>query len=208
MTAVKLCGITRIEDARLAAELGVEFVGLNFWPGSPRCVPLAAARAIAGAVRGRVRLVGVFVDERPGEVEAIAAQVGLDLLQFHGGEEPGTLAPFGERAIKVLRGAGRPAAAQFAAYPGAWGFLVEPARSGAIGGSGEPWPYGEAAGLPTAKPVFVAGGIGPENVRAVLAAARPWGVDVCSRIESRPGIKDAERVRRLVEEVRNAQALA
>jgi phosphoribosylanthranilate isomerase len=208
MTAIKLCGITRIEDARLAADLGVEYLGLNFWPGSPRCVSPEAARAIADAVRGRVRLVGVFVDQPPGEVEAIAAQVGLDLLQFHGGEARETLAPFGARAIKVLRGAGRPAAAHFAAYPDAWGFLVEPARSGPIGGSGEAWSYGEAAALPTAKPVFVAGGIGPENVRAVLAAARPWGVDVCSRVESRPGTKDAERVRRLVEEVRNAQALA
>jgi len=208
MTAVKVCGVTNVEDARLAAELGADFLGLNFWRGSPRRVSVEAARGIAEEVRGRVRLVGVFVNHPAEEVASIARAVELDLLQFHGDEEPETVAIFGPRAIKVLRTAKRPEPGLFAAYPAVWGFLVEPARPGVYGGSGEPWSYGEAAALPSEKPVLVAGGIGPENVRAVIAAARPWGVDVCSRVECRPGAKDAALLRRLFEEVRHAQALA
>jgi phosphoribosylanthranilate isomerase len=204
--AVKVCGLTRVADARLAVELGAAFVGLNFWEGSPRRVTVEAARAIADAVAGRALLVGVFVNQPAAEVERIAATVGLDLLQLHGDEDAAAVAAFGARAIKVLRAAGRLEARRFDEHPQVWGFLVEPRRPGAYGGTGEPWAYAEGAGLPTAKPVLLAGGIGPENLRAVLAAARPWGVDVCSAVEARPGVKDAARLRRLFEEVRHAQA--
>jgi phosphoribosylanthranilate isomerase len=200
---IKVCGVTRAEDALLAAELGADFLGLNFWPRSPRRVGLEEARAIADAVRGRVRVVGVFVNPCAEEV-ALAEGVGLDLLQFHGDETPAHLAPFAARSIKALRAGERPGDELFAAYPDVWGFLVEPRRQG-YGGSGEAWGYAAAADLPTRKPVFLAGGIGPENVRSVVAAARPWGVDVCSRVEARPGVKDPARLRRLFEEVRDAR---
>ena len=108
---VKICGVTRAEDARRAADLGADFLGLNFYPRSPRFLAAGAAREIAEAVRGKARLVGVFVNESPHRVEEIAEQVGLDLLQFHGDERAADLAPFAERAIKVVRCAGRPDAA-------------------------------------------------------------------------------------------------
>jgi phosphoribosylanthranilate isomerase len=200
---VKICGVTRAVDARRAADAGADFIGLNFFPGSPRFLSIDAAREIADAVRGRVDLVGVFVNEPLERVEEIAERVGLDLLQFHGDEEAADLAPFGARAIKVVRCAGRPAAAELAGFAGAWGFLLEPRHPRLYGGAGEEWDFRQAADPPTSKPVFLAGGLGPGNVRRALRQARPWGIDVCSRIESAPGVKDARLLDELWREIEN-----
>jgi phosphoribosylanthranilate isomerase len=205
---VKICGVTRVEDARRAAALGADFLGLNFYGGSPRCVTAEAARAIADAVRGQVRLVGVFVNEPPHRVEKIAEQVGLDLLQFHGDEGAADLAPFGERAIKVIRCAGRPDAAELASFAAVWGFLLERRNPRLYGGAGEEWDFRQAADPPTAKPVLLAGGLGPDNLRRALREARPWGIDVCSRVESAPGVKDPRLLERLFREAHDAQAPA
>ncbi len=202
---VKICGVARIEDARRAAELGADFIGLNFYSGSPRCVGVEAARAIANAARGRARLVGVFVNEEAPRVEEIAERVGLDLLQFHGDEGAAELAPFGGRAIKVVRCAGRPDAAELAGFPGVWGFLLERRHPRLYGGAGEEWDFRQAADLPTAKPVLLAGGLGPDNLRRALREARPWGIDVCSRVESAPGVKDGRRLERLFAELKRAK---
>lgn len=209
---IKICGVTNVVDARRAVEFGADLIGLNFWPRSPRFVAAARAAEIAATVRGRsggaTAVVGVFVRESPVRIAALAHEVGLDLLQFHGDEDEETLAPFGERAIKALRWSGRPPAAWFGRYAGAWGFLLDrQATPGALpGGTGRAWDYAEAADLPTAKPVLLAGGIGPDNVRAALAAARPWGIDVCSRVESAPGVKDPRLLEALFKEARDGEA--
>lgn len=192
---VKICGVTRVADAELAVELGADFLGLNFYPASPRYLELAAAERIAAAVAGRTRLVAVTVNASSAELAAIAPLV--ELIQFHGEEGPEELAPWGERTIKVLRPE-EGAADQAALYPGVWGFLLEP-RSPGYGGSGESWDWAAAPRPATDRPVFLAGGIGPHNVRA--AAAGAWGIDVCSGVESRPGIKDAARMKRLFSEL-------
>ena len=193
---VKICGITRVEDAELAIELGADFLGLNFYPQSPRCVDLAAARRIAAAVAGRTRLVAVTVNAGRRRIEEILPLV--ELIQFHGDEGPEAVLPWAERAIKVVRPeAGEADVA--ALYPDVWGFLLEPRRPG-YGGSGRPWDWTAAAWQGTDRPLFVAGGIDPGNVRR--AAADAWGIDVCSGVESRPGVKDAGLMKRLFSELR------
>jgi len=194
---VKICGVTRLEDAELAVELGADFLGLNFYPASPRCLDIDAARRIADAVAGRARLVGVTVNAGAQRIEEILPLV--ELIQFHGEEGPEEIQPWAERAIKVLRPEAREPEEE-ALYPGVWGFLLEPHRPG-YGGSGQPWDYGSATLPVTDRPVFVAGGIDPGNVR--MAAAGAWGVDVCSGVESKPGIKDAGLMKRLFSELRN-----
>lgn len=201
---VKICGVTRVEDALASVELGAGFVGLNFFPPSPRCLTPARAREIADAVRGRALLVGVFVDRPRTEVEAIDAAVGLDLLQFHGDEPPEDLAPFPGRAIKVFRtDGGGLESVEFARYPGAWGFLFDIRHPKLYGGTGAAWPWGRAAPLTGERPVFVAGGIGPCNARRAAEESRAYGIDVCSGVESRPGIKDPGLLRRLFGELRD-----
>ncbi len=208
MTRIKVCGITSVEDARLAVETGADLIGLNFYPLSPRAVPPERARSIADAVRGEATVVGVFVNAAPGWVEEIAAAVGLDLLQFHGDESPEDLLRFGARAIKALRWTGRRDVARLGEYPQVWGFLLDRKHDSLYGGSGEAWDYRAVAGLDCGKPVLLAGGLSPRNVRSAVAEVRPWGVDVASGVESTPGRKDRELLRRFVAEVRDGETPA
>ena len=200
---VKVCGVTSPEDAVLAVERGADFLGLNFYPPSPRHLAPERAAEIAAAAREtrpEIRLVGVFVNLEPAEIERIAATVGLDLLQFHGDETPAQIAPTADRAIKVMRVRERLDPASFEEFPGVWGFLVDYRHPELYGGSGESWDFSSLAGL-LATPDFIAGGLGPQNVRAALAASGAWGVDVCSGIESSPGKKDPHLLDRLFSEI-------
>jgi len=200
---IKICGITSVEDAEAAVELGADFVGLNFWGRSPRRVDVPVAREIAEAVRGRTSLVGVFVNEAPGEVAKIVDAVGLDLAQFHGDETPEELAPWGARALKAVRFSGELDVELLAGFKTVWGFLVEPQRD-SYGGTGRSWSYSKARGLPRDRPFLLAGGLRPENVAEAIAACSPWGVDVCSGVESEPRVKDTQAIWKFVSEVRHA----
>lgn len=201
---VKICGVTTPGEALLAAELGADFLGLNFFPPSPRYVEPRAAVEIAGVVRDRrpdVRLVGVFVNRPLAEVEEIADGVGLDLLQFHGDETPASLGPVAARSIKVFHVLERPDPGVLAGYDQVWGYLFDYRHPALYGGSGQSWDFSSLAGLRLDKPVFIAGGLAPDNVRVAVAASRPWGIDVCSGVESVPGKKDPELLRRLFAEL-------
>lgn len=217
---IKICGVTRTADARLAAELGADLLGLNFHPPSPRCVHPARAREIAAAVGGRIPLVGVFVNRPPGEIEELVETVGLDLVQLHGDEPPEEVARFGARAIKVFRRETPPEAEELARYPQVWGFLFDVPHESLYGGTGRSWAYEAVVGRPDlpqrvgGRAVLIAGGVSPDNVAGIRAAVEAAGfgddlsvgVDVCSGVESAPGIKDRERMERLFSEVRDGQS--
>jgi phosphoribosylanthranilate isomerase len=202
---IKVCGVTRVADAVACAELGVDMVGLNFHPPSPRYVEVAAARRIADAVRGRVELVGVFVDREPDGVAAMAEAVGLDRLQFHGDEPAGEVGHFGDRALRVFRV--DPArsfdGALLADYPRAWGFLFDLAAPDVHGGGGRSWPYERIAAVRDSRPILVAGGVTPETAADALRRSGAAGVDVCSGVEAQPGVKDPAAIERLVAVVRH-----
>ncbi|NWF85168.1 MAG: phosphoribosylanthranilate isomerase [Bryobacteraceae bacterium] len=186
---VKICGITNADDALAAVEAGADALGLNFWPGSPRYVTRERARQILSVIPGGVLRVGVLVDETAAPVE------GLDVLQIHG---EGAQVPAGRwwRAIA----AGKAIRETIEKTPGAEAFLVDTPSGQARGGTGRTFDWTLAAGL-EAK-VILAGGLAPENVADALAAARPWGVDACSRLERAPGVKDHARMRAFVRAVR------
>ena len=207
-TLVKVCGVTDPANARLAVEMGADFLGLNFYPRSPRYVDVDRAREIVSAAQDAnpwVMMVGVFVNRPAAEVEEIDAQVGLDLLQFSGDETPETVARYAERAVKAFRTGGDPGAGELAAWSNVWAWLFDAPHGSLYGGTGAAWNFGAVSGRTGERRVFLAGGLGPDNVREAIAASRPFAVDVCSRVESAPGIKDPELLRRLFEEVRNAQ---
>jgi phosphoribosylanthranilate isomerase len=200
---VKVCGVTDPANARAAVEMGADYLGLNFYPGSPRFVTVQRALEIAAEVAGRAPLVGVFVDAPAPEVEEIAGRVGLDLVQLSGGERPEYAAPFAGRAIKAFRTGGLPPRAELEAWSEVWGVLIDAPHDTLYGGTGEAWDYGAVDGM-DGRRLFLAGGIGPGNARRAVAAA-PYAIDVCSRVESAPGIKDLELLRRLFEEVRHGE---
>lgn len=196
---VKICGITRPEDALLAAELGARFVGLNFYPGSPRYLAVERAQRVADAVRGRVELVGVFVDAACDTILAATEAVGLDLIQLHGAEEDALIAELSRPVIKAVRTA--PASFDPAAFPHAWAFLFDTPHAVLNGGTGAAWEYGALAGHRPARPTFIAGGIRPATARRALAESAADGLDVCSGVESAPGIKDPALIAELMTEV-------
>ncbi len=177
---VKICGITNLEDALAAVEGGAGALGFNFWPGSPRHVTPQRARAVIGELPAGVCKVGVFVDEAPETVAAVAREVGLDVAQLHG-HETGSNFPQGVRVWKAIRIGGSFDRAGLDQYP-AEALLLD----GLANGVAFDWTL--AAGVP--KKVIVAGGLDASNVGRAIAQARPWGVDACSRLESAPGKKD------------------
>ena len=208
---VKVCGVTRVEEARHAVALGAAMIGLNFYPPSPRFLRQERAREIADAVRGAATVVGVFVDRPRAEVEAIDEAVGLDLLQLHGDESPDYVAAFGEKALQVFRTDGDLSAVALGEFPQAWGFLFDVRPPTLYGGSGVAWSYGALRALMGSaelldqegrrRPILVAGGIGPGNASRAARASGAWGVDVCSGVESAPGVKDFHLLDQLFEEV-------
>jgi phosphoribosylanthranilate isomerase len=201
---IKICGITRVSDAVACAELGVDLLGLNFYPRSPRYLEMERAREIADSVRGRVELVGIFVNSTVRKVEVVDRRVGLDRLQFHGYEPAEMVNRFGNRAVRAFRV--DPEAGfdvrRLDSYPDSWGFLFDVAGSEGYGGSGLAWPYETISSVEVDRPTLIAGGVGPENARDALERSGAGGVDVCSGVESAPGVKDPSAIERLVREVR------
>jgi phosphoribosylanthranilate isomerase len=201
---IKVCGITRLQDALAAVEAGVDAVGFNFAPASPRRLDPEAARAIAAALPPYVVRVGVFVDAVPVLLEEILRHAGLHVAQLHGDEEPGTC-----RALRVPWYKAHRVGAGFdpegIGRYGTGAFLLDTAVEGAAGGTGRTFDWKVARRAAVLGPVILAGGLAPENVAAAVEAARPWAVDVNSGVESAPGVKDAAR---LAEFVRRARAAA
>lgn len=205
MTRVKICGITNVADACAAADAGADLIGLNFWPGTPRCVTMPRAREIADAVRGRVQVVAVFVDALEDEIRRTADAVGADFVQLHGAESAElaeSLKPL--RVIKAFHVAGLADLAQLAGFP-AEVCLLDARVERMPGGTGRTIDWQLAREASRHGPILLAGGLTPENVAEAVRVARPWGVDTASGVERAPGIKDARKVANFVENVRRAE---
>jgi phosphoribosylanthranilate isomerase len=198
---VKICGITREDDARLCVEAGASAIGLNFVPSSKRRVDEAAARRIVDAVAGRVEVVAVIADLPSDEVQRLRASTGIEWMQLHGDEAPAALDALLPRAFKAVRiGDARDvrAAEAFAGER----LLVDAKVPGEAGGTGVAFDWSLVTALAARRRLILAGGLAPGNVARAVRAVRPWGVDVASGVESAPGIKDADEVRAFVREAR------
>lgn len=201
---VKICGITRVDDALEAARLGADALGFVFHPASPRFVTAARAAEIIAALPPFVASVGLFVDAEPEVVNDVLRQVPLDLLQFHGAETPAQCARHGRPWIKALAVAPGIDLLQSAAlFRGGRGLLLDAFVPGSHGGTGctADW-----ASIPHRMPVPVvlAGGLHPGNVGAAIRAVRPWGVDVSSGVEREKGVKDHHKLAAFMGGVRDA----
>lgn len=207
MTAIKICGLTRVEDALHAAACGADLLGMIFVPASPRRVSVDRAAEIAQAVRatyscGSPLLVGVFVDAPAEHVRQISAQCGLDLVQLHGDESPAYAASLGMPYI-LARRVGRPGALGDLYRYHPWAYLLDSYDPARAGGSGAAWTWTRMEdSLPAGARLILAGGLMPENVQEGLRAVRPWGVDVASGVEERPGIKDPAHVEAFIVQVK------
>lgn len=202
MTAIKMCGMTREEDAQAAAALGVHALGFVIWPDSPRGTTLDVAARLIRALPPFVTPVGVFVNPSRALV-ADAVQAGIRLVQIHGrspwadGTEPVPVlqvvhfAPEGRDGIEP-------------AVPPGRAVLLDASDPGRPGGTGRTVDWVGAARLAAARPVVLAGGLTPDNVGRAIETVRPYAVDVASGIEARPGVKDHGLMRRFVEAVRAA----
>jgi phosphoribosylanthranilate isomerase len=190
---VKFCGITRLVDARAAVNAGATWLGFNFYPPSPRYIaPEKAAGIIAELPRGIVS-VGVFVNEPPAVVEAIARQAGLSRVQLHGDEPPADLAALAAwQPLKALALRTSADLARLDDYPDA--LLLIDAPSPDFGGSGQTGDWALAHAAAARRRILLAGGLRPENVAEAVRQVQPWGVDVASGVESAKGIKSAELV--------------
>jgi phosphoribosylanthranilate isomerase len=199
MVKVKICGITNLGDARVAADAGADAIGLVF-AESPRRVSVERAKEIAAALPQDVLKVGVFVDAGPEEVLRIAREVGLDYAQLHGDEPPEAVAEIrGGRVgvMKALRVRNAEALAVIEQY-GADLFLLDTWSAKARGGTGVRFDWELAKSLIGRDNIVVSGGLDPENVREAIEYFEPYGVDASSSLEERPGKKSGERVRRFV----------
>jgi phosphoribosylanthranilate isomerase len=197
---VKICGVTRGEDALAAVRLGADALGFNFWPGSKRHITAAAARGIIARLPPFVTPVGVFVNQLEGEMRAIAAETGIQVFQLHGDEPPELCARLPLPVVKAIPVDQVRALSRLLSYEVSAFLLDTPSRG--YGGSGEPFDWSLAEGVSEVAPVILAGGLTPENVAAAVRAVRPYAVDVASGVESSPGVKDMARMSRFFAAVR------
>ena len=202
-TRIKICGITRVEDARSAAQAGADAIGLVFFPPSPRFLSLRQARAIRAALPPFVSAVALFVNAPREEVTRVIEEVVPDVLQFHGEESPEYCASFGLPYIKACRvKRGVDLLEYLRPFSGASGWLADAYVEG-YGGAGTSFDW-SVVPAQRARPLILSGGLALDNVAEAVRRVRPWGVDVSSGVEFAKGIKDAAKIAAFITEVNNA----
>ena len=199
---IKFCGITRVEDAQLAAAMGVDALGFVFTRQSRRFIQPAAARAIIRQLPAFVSAVALFMDDEPAWIRQVVSMVAPQYLQFHGNEPATDCASHGLPWVKAIPMASVADVASYAdKFPGAAGFLLDAHASGEAGGQGQRFDWSNRPRLD--RELILAGGLDAGNVSEAIRRMRPFAVDVSSGIESAPGIKDAARMLAFVEAVHN-----
>ena len=201
-TQVKICGVTNVADALAAAEAGADMIGLNFYEKSPRYISFATASEISRALPPFVLRVGVFVNPEESQVVEAIAACGLNLLQFHGDEDSNFCTQFGLMSVKALRVRDAESLQTLENF-NTDAFLLDAYAKSGLGGTGEKFNWDLAVvAQKFGKPIFLAGGLTPENVADAVKQVRPFAVDVSSGVESAPGKKDAAKVRAFIAAVR------
>jgi phosphoribosylanthranilate isomerase len=195
---VKICGLTNLADAEAAVEAGADLLGFMFWSQSARRIEFAAAAEISRRLPPQVLKVGVFVDAPVEEVRRAVELCGLNLLQFHGEEPPEYCLQFGVLSVKAFRVRDAASLRRLPDYrTHAW--LLDACTPGRMGGTGEKFDWDLAAqARALGRPIFLAGGLTPENVGAAVAQVQPYGVDVSSGVERAPGLKDHAKLRAFI----------
>ncbi len=200
-TRIKICGITRLQDALAAIDLGVDALGFVFVPSSPRFITAGEAKNILRQLPPFAQTVGLFMGQTHEEVAAIIRETGLNLLQFHGDESVSFCEQFDMAYIKAIPMGGGVNPVEYAAqYRRASGFLLDSHAKGASGGSGDKFDW---QSIPSGfdKPLILAGGLNVENVESAVKQVRPYAVDVSSGVESAKGIKSADKMKNFVQGV-------
>jgi phosphoribosylanthranilate isomerase len=206
MVRVKICGITKLEDAKLAAELGAHAIGLNFHPESPRCLSPAAAAELVRRIPLFVATVGIFVNWVAEPVIALCQALGLSSAQLHGDELPQVVERVARllpviKALRIGQGSNAP---EFSRFRAASAFLLDTPVAGHYGGTGTTGNWHAARTAAQTQRIILAGGLTPENVGEAIRIVRPYAVDVASGVEARPGKKDPAKMRTFFEEVARA----
>ncbi|MDR2195622.1 MAG: phosphoribosylanthranilate isomerase [Gallionellaceae bacterium] len=203
MTRIKICGITRVEDAQAVAASGADALGFVFYAPSPRNVSAQHAAQLAAMVPPFVTRVGLFVNPNEGEVREVLQHVALDVLQFHGDESPEFCAQFHRPYLKTVRVRPDTDLLQCAArYAGAQGLLLDAHVEGIYGGTGESFDWALIPrNLPL--PLILSGGLQTDNVASAIRQVRPYAVDVSSGVEAAKGIKDAAKIAAFIKEVKD-----
>jgi phosphoribosylanthranilate isomerase len=201
---VKICGLTNLADATVAAEAGADALGFIFYEASPRHVAVEAAAQIIRQLPPFLVKVGVFVDAPPERVLQAVAECGLNLLQFHGSESPDYCRQFGLMTMKAFRVRDAASLQALADYPtDAW--LLDTYAAGKVGGTGEAFNWDLAVQAQKwGRPLFLAGGLTPDNVAEAVRRVRPYAVDVSSGVEAEPGRKDHGKVRAFIQAAKSA----
>jgi phosphoribosylanthranilate isomerase len=210
-TLVKICGITRTQDARLAEKLGAWALGFNFYEKSPRAIAPADAWNIRRKLAPTTEAVGVFVNWKPEVILYLAHAFQLTSVQLHGGETPGQLAYLEDDlpVVKAFRVGPGFSMSSFKKFRRASYFLLDTAKRAEFGGTGKSFDWSIAQKAAASRKIILAGGLTPENVCEAILTVRPYAVDVASGVESRPGVKDPAKLRDFLAEVtRASRALA
>ena len=200
---IKICGLTRVEDVEAAVVAGADAIGFVF-TASPRRISIDTAKRLSGYVTRGVLSVGLFLDQDRSEIEQVVAAVPLDILQFHGCETEQECSVFNLPWLKAVAMENAESLIQAERdFPGAAGLLLDSHSKGKRGGSGKLFDW--SLSRPVDKPVWLAGGLNPDNVGEAINTVRPYAVDVSSGVETQPGIKAVTRMNAFVQAVRNAE---
>jgi len=207
MIRIKICGITNLADAKAAIDAGANSLGFNFYEKSLRRISTADAAQIRSTLPQEIEAVGVFVNAKPADINSLRAFVRFDAAQLHGDETPNIVSRVASSlpVIKAFRVDSSFSMSMFDQFPDVFAFLLDGARAGQYGGTGQTTDWDFARRAAADRRIILSGGLKTENVAEAIRLVRPYGVDVASGLETKPGKKDHARLKEFIDEVRRAQ---